>query len=190
MAGLKVRDLRGPHVGTSYIGAISPIGILNVNQGVLATSVMAEVGGFDEEFRDYGIDPDLTARVLFAGYDIVFTRDIALHHYRNWNSDEESAEAKDLRQKHERAHFIYNKIYGAKGQRTKSSTAPSAFWRLAKAVVGNTLGVSLNSRQVILGSLPRDYYNALYARYINPLDPILSCGLEWHLRQRCRRRSK
>src|SRR6185503_6770712 len=38
---------------------------------------------FDEAFRDYGIDVDLTARVLVAGYQVVYIKMIAIHHYRD-----------------------------------------------------------------------------------------------------------
>ena len=61
MVALKTRDRQGPFVDAPYIGGVSSIGILNVNQGVLRTSILKEVGGFSETFRDYGIDPDLTA---------------------------------------------------------------------------------------------------------------------------------
>jgi hypothetical protein len=62
MVALKVRDMMGPFARSPYIGGISDVGILNVNQGVLRTRVLRAVGGFSETFRDYGIDPDLTAR--------------------------------------------------------------------------------------------------------------------------------
>lgn len=188
MVGLKVRDLRGPHIDASYIGAISSIGILNVNQGVLATSVMTKVCGFREDFQDYGIDPDLTARVLFSGHDVVFTRDIAIHHYRNWSTDEESDEAKELRRKHEHARVLYDEIYGWEARRTTSVVAQAALWRIAKVMIGKTFGASMNSRRRVLGNLPRDYYNALHGRFINPFDPFYSIGREWHLRQRCEQR--
>ena len=75
MVGLKVRDVGGPFVDAPYIGGISSIGVLNVNQGLLRTSVLRNVGYFSEAFGFYGIDPDLTAMVLYSGHDIVYTKD-------------------------------------------------------------------------------------------------------------------
>lgn len=82
MVSLKVKDVTGAMTDLPYIGGIWS-GILNCNQGMLATNLMKEIGGFDENFRDYGIDIDLTTQVLMAGYKVVFTKDIAIHHYRD-----------------------------------------------------------------------------------------------------------
>lgn len=87
MVGLKVRDMQGPFAKEPYIGGISSCGILNVNQGLLRTKLLHELGGFSEAFMDYGIDPDLTARLLFSGNDIVYTRNTAIHHWRDWGTD-------------------------------------------------------------------------------------------------------
>lgn len=99
MVALKTQDQQGPFKEAPYIGGVSVIGILNVNQGVLRTNVLKQVGGFSETFRDYGIDPDLTAKVLFSGHDIVYTKAIAIHHYRNWGEDPNSVEYKQLMEK-------------------------------------------------------------------------------------------
>ena len=88
MVGLKVRDVQGPFLGEPYIGGISETGILNVNQGVLRTEILQSLEGFSEDFMDYGIDPDLTARVLYAGHDIVYTKDVAILHWRDWGESE------------------------------------------------------------------------------------------------------
>ena len=74
MVGLKVRDVGGPSVAAPYIGGISPIGILNVNQGLLRTDFLRKVGSFSETFGFYGIDPGLTAMVLYSGHDVVYTK--------------------------------------------------------------------------------------------------------------------
>ncbi|MGE3271737.1 MAG: glycosyltransferase family 2 protein, partial [Chloroflexota bacterium] len=84
MVGVKVKDVEGPFVEAPYLGAVSSIGVLNVNQGMLRTEALLEVGGFSERFRDYGIDPDLTAKVLFAGWDVAYTRGVGIEHYRAW----------------------------------------------------------------------------------------------------------
>ena len=38
MVGIKVKDVEGPFVDAPYIGAVSKIGVLNVNQGMLRTA--------------------------------------------------------------------------------------------------------------------------------------------------------
>jgi GT2 family glycosyltransferase len=83
MVALKVKDVTGPSTQAPYIGGIWPSGVLNCNQGMLPTDLLKRLGGFDERFRDYGIDPDLTTRVLLAGYQVAYTRRTAIHHYRD-----------------------------------------------------------------------------------------------------------
>lgn len=184
MVGLKVKDMEGPFIDATYIGGISTIGILNVNQGVLPTPLMNAIGGFSEEFRDYGIDPDLTAKVLYNGYDIVYTRDIAIHHYRNWSMDEASEEFKALRKKHVRSLELYEETYGELAKNTASLNFKRNVWGQIKKVANNRFDLSLNSTQKIFGSVPRDYYNALHSRYISAFDPFLTIGKPYHLRQR------
>lgn len=83
MIALKVKDITGPHIKVPYIGGIWPTGVLNCNQGMLRTDLLQRVGGFSEEFRDYGIDPDLTTKVLLSGYKVAYSRHVAIHHYRD-----------------------------------------------------------------------------------------------------------
>ena len=188
MVGLKVKDKEGPFVKAPYIGGVSPIGILNVNQGMLPTEVMRAVGGFSEEFRDYGIDPDLTAKVLFLGRDVVYTRDVTIHHYRNWAEDKESEDYKKLQAKHERFHELYKKNYA-------QYDAPSRTWRLKKRAwdwvktrLSKRFDLSMNSSKPIFRNLPRDYYNTMMAKHIGMFDPLLTMNKDFHLRQRYRGR--
>jgi GT2 family glycosyltransferase len=37
----------------------------------------------DEQFCDYGIDSDLTTRILLEGYKVVYTKRAAIHHLRD-----------------------------------------------------------------------------------------------------------
>jgi GT2 family glycosyltransferase len=87
MVALKLKDVTGPHTYAPYLGAIWESGILNCNQGMLPTELLRQLGGFDEEFSDYGIDADLTTRVLLAGYKVVYTKKIAIYHYRDHETD-------------------------------------------------------------------------------------------------------
>src|SRR3989344_1471602 len=65
MVGLKVKDVTGPYKKYDYIGGISQAGILNVNQGMVRLSLMKNVGYFDAKYPDYGMDVDLTTKILF-----------------------------------------------------------------------------------------------------------------------------
>ncbi|MEZ6024270.1 MAG: hypothetical protein R3C16_12860 [Hyphomonadaceae bacterium] len=85
--------------------------ILNVNQGVLPTDVLRDVGYFSETFGFYGIDPDLTAKVLFTGRDVVYTREVAIHHYRN-SADRSTPEWQALQKHHDKAERLYLAKYG------------------------------------------------------------------------------
>jgi GT2 family glycosyltransferase len=186
MVGLKVRDKIGPFVKAPYIGGVSSIGILNVNQGVLPTKVLQAVGGFSEEFRDYGIDPDLTAKVLFLGFDVVYTRDIAIHHFRNWSEDTESPEYKQLQKKHEKFRNLYEKTYSQYNSPSRYWAYKKRLWDWVRTRGSKHLDLSVNSEKKILGNIPRDYHNTITAKHISLLDPLLTLGKPYHLRQHYR----
>jgi GT2 family glycosyltransferase len=181
MVALKTKDLEGPFVGAPYIGGVSAAGILNVNQGMLPAHVLRGVGGFSEEFRDYGIDPALTAEVLFAGFKVVYTRKVTLHHYRNWSQDPTSENYKWLQQRHKIARDLYLKRYctGAGDQQS--------LYGIKRTVAG--IIRKYGSRILRLGpirssSVARTALNILTARYISLFDPVLSMGKQYHLVQR------
>lgn len=181
MVGLKTMDVQGPFVGTPFIGGVSQAGILNVNQGVLPTGVLKKLGGFAEEFRDYGIDNALTADVLFAGYKVVYTTAVALHHFRNWNEDPASENYQWLRERHANAKQLYEKRYGA------GISRPTAFyWFKNKASrMAKKLASRLLSKERIRSSpAVRICFIILTARYISLLDPIRTWGKDYHLVQK------
>jgi len=182
MVGLKVKDQRGPFVKAPYIGGLSPIGILNINQGVLPSALMRKVGGFSEAFRDYGIDPDLTAKVLYSGYDIVYTRAVALHHFRNWSEDPSSADYQALNKRHQNASDVYTQKYGGLARMALGWKLRRSCWWLLRKMAGKRL--PLNGATPLLGQLPRDWHNLFSGRYINPLE-ILRPNALYHLRQHC-----
>lgn len=186
MVGLKVRDKDGPFVKAPYIGGVSQIGVLNVNQGMLPTEVMHAVGGFSEEFRDYGIDPDLTAKVLFGGWDIVYTRDVAIHHFRNWAEDTQSEDYKKLQAKHDRFKSLYEDTYGRFKKKTPAWSLKKFLWAQANKMDFLKKRLSINSSEAVFGHLPRDYYNTLMAKHVSLFDLVSSRGQPWHLRQRYR----
>ena len=87
MVGLKMKDTEGARKDRAYLGGISKYGILNCNHGVLRTELLRSVGYFNEDYRSYTIDPDLTASVLSAGKAVVMTKQISVLHHRTWDQD-------------------------------------------------------------------------------------------------------
>jgi GT2 family glycosyltransferase len=183
MVALKVSDVKGPFASAPYIGGISPIGILNVNQGVLRTALLNELGGFSEAFRDYGIDPDLTARVLFSGHSVVYTRELAIHHYRNWSPDT-SSEEHARKMERQRVYLdLYRRKYAGFSRVGLTWRIKSSFWRGVQAALGGK--VSLESTRRFFGLIPRDWHNVLLSRYISVFDPLISYGKPYYLVQYC-----
>jgi GT2 family glycosyltransferase len=182
MVALKVRDKLGPFVGAPYIGGFSALGILNVNQGMLPTKLMKQIGGFSEVFRDYGIDPDITAKVLFSGYDVVYLRRVAIHHYRNWSADPASPDYHALKAKHARSIELYQRKYGGFLPRSRLFDAK----RRAYAAIVRLLGPrwNPNSETPLFGQLPRDWHNMFNGRFISLADFLICAGRDFHLRQR------
>lgn len=179
MVGLKVKDVQGPFSGEPYIGGISETGILNVNQGVLRTEILRRLGGFSEEFMDYGIDPDLTARVLYSGHDVVYTKDVVILHWRDWG--EADVLCAQLA-KQER----YKALYREKYLRDRSQNCPSR----PGVLVTKGIRRSLSKLSRMLGNaraqhMARDWHNIIFGSYISLFDPIKCVGKEFHLRQRC-----
>lgn len=182
LIALKVRDKQGPFTAAPYIGGFSALGILNVNQGMLPTRVMHQVGGFGEVFRDYGIDPDLTAKVLFSGYDVVYSRRVAIHHYRNWSSDRSSPEYKALFEKQARGMRLYEAKYGGLLPRQPVYEWRKRGWAKFKAALGKRW--KPDGRKRVAGLIPRDWNNIWNGRCISLLDPLITWGKPFHLRQR------
>jgi len=186
LVGLKIKDVRGPFIAAPYIGGISSIGILNVNQGVLPSALMKRIGGFSEEFLDYGIDPDLTAKILFEGYKIVYTKKIALLHHRNWNEDKESEDTKRLNEKHKRYYALYEKKYSPYSELWNNGISITNINRRIKRYLVNGKKVKLINQK----KLTRDIYNIVNAKYISLLDIVLNLGKKYHLVQSISKRER
>ena len=180
MVALKTRDKQGPFVGAPYIGGISAAGILNVNQGVLPTPLLQGIGGFSEEFRDYGIDPALTAEVLKTGRKVVYTKIIALNHYRNWSENPKSENYQWLKERQARAKKLYFERYagdpGNEGMSVKLKSSAGKFIKSKLAKFG--LGEFVKTSRVC-----RDLLNILLGKHISIFDPLLSWGRGCHLIQ-------
>jgi GT2 family glycosyltransferase len=182
MVALKTKDVQGPFLGSVYLGGVSEIGVLNVNQGVLRTGVLREVGGFSETFGFYGIDPDLTAKVLYAGHDIVYTRQVALHHYRDWPTREGTPEHAELARHHALSLELYRRKWGGMAEGDGFWRGKRRFWAWFKKRLRGRYDE--NSTRPVLGGLWRDWNNVFLARHIRLADPLLSAGRDHHLRQR------
>lgn len=188
MVALKIKDKMGPFVEAPYIGGVSSIGILNVNQGVLRTPILRAVGGFSEAFSDYGIDPDLTAKVLFRGHAIVYTRAVAIHHYRNWPSDPASPDFGAQMEKQRAYQKLYADLYAPYARGAISVLVKNWVWK-AMVCALRKRGSLINSEANYLGANGRDWYNTLHARYISIFDPLLTARRPYHLVQRCPQRT-
>lgn len=185
MVGLKVRDLEGPFVAHPYIGGISPVGILNINQGVLPTALLKKLGGFSEVFGNYGIDPDLTTQVLVSGASVAMTRAVALHHHRGWDQYAPDDPAHPLAQS---ARFLdlYRRKYLRHFGNSRVWWARRALWWLARRLMPEKL--SLVSHRPVFGLLARDWHNMFSGRFISPLREFRMREADIHLRQTCPRR--
>lgn len=181
MVALKVKDTQGPFAHSQYIGGVSPIGVLNVNQGMLRTPLLQSLGGFSEEFRDYGIDPDLTTRVLYAGYGTAYTRLVALLHHRDWGPSSDSPQFKDKMDRQKR----YLELYRHKYQHLDRSDF--AWWfkrQMGRALRHAVPKSAFSSTRTFLGGSARDWNNVLSARFVSSLDPITSKDRPYHLIQK------
>jgi GT2 family glycosyltransferase len=178
MVAIKVKDVEGPFVDAPYLGGISTIGVLNVNQGMLRTGIVHELDGFSERFRDYGIDPDLTARVLFSGWQIAYTREVGIHHYRDWTDGAGQGPAQLQRQRDYAD--LYARKWGAYAPPDLIWGARKRAWQLTQQLTG----IRINTPRRRLGLDGRDWCNVLTARYVSLLDPILTRGQPFHLVQR------
>ena len=179
MVALKVKDVEGPFVAAPYIGGFSEIGILNVNQGMLPTVLLQELGGFAEEFRDYGIDPDLTARVLFSGKKVVYTKKVAIHHRRQWATDEDPEAKRVLQEKQARSLALYRKKYSGKLSASWMWDFKRWLWskwepKLIDRMKRNEPGADVRHR---------DWGNILRGRYISILDRWTARSEAFHLTQ-------
>lgn len=169
MLGLKVRDKTGAYAKHPYLGAVWASGILTVNQGVLRTNLLLQLGGFDEEFKDYGMDIDLTTRILLSGYKVAFTKHVAIHHYRdhetsNWIDKE--GRTKRIKKAQELYKARYSELVAARGKTNfplNAKTLEKLKWKM--------------------GSIGRDLRNIVMAKYISHFDLLKTLNKKYYLVQ-------
>ena len=191
MVALKVKDITGPYTDAPYIGGIWESGILNCNQGLLRTALLRDLGGFSEDFRDYGIDADLTTRVLLAGYRVVYTKRVAIHHHRDhetvgWASKEDRARRLDegkalYRQKYP---FMIEKNAVPKDLTASIFRIFSIGFFLIAKISRNT-----KSKQFI-SSIIRDLVNVSSAAFISKWDLIINFFQPYYLVQKIPEKSR
>lgn len=165
MVALKTKDVRGPFIGHPYIGGLSPgTGVLTANQGVIRRGLFRSVGFFAEEYRDYGIDMELTIQVLLRGFRVVMTREVAIHHFRDHEANPGAIANAVRKERLAAAHERYVQRYAPLAPRT----LPVRFCA-ALLHVGKKLGLIRGDRSPF-GYSGRDWTNLLRGRFISKLD--------------------
>jgi len=186
LVALKVKDVRGHKTGDPYIGGIRKTGILNCNQGVIRSDLFQKIGFFDETFQNYGIDCDVTAKVLLSGYRVAFTKKVGIHHYRDHDSEngaisrtERAQGQKRLNQKYYSKYaFLINCNFSIK----LKTRLKRLIWRGIK---------SLNKRfekkgfqiEKITGKNIKDWKNLTNCRYISIFDFFYNRNNPYYLEQ-------
>lgn len=173
MLSLKVKDIAGPYTEAHYLGGIwAETGVLNVNQGLVRLSVLKEVDYFDEEFRDYGIDADLSTKILLSGWQIAYTKNIVILHNRDYVQAPGAIGSGDRTPKLERAKKLYEKKYSKvfkKVRRTKWQRFGFViklfynFMKAVKFVLGRPSPGLFHYNE-------RDWHNVASCAYIEKLD--------------------
>jgi glycosyltransferase involved in cell wall biosynthesis len=179
MVGLKMKDTKGPGRFEPYRGGISEFGILNCNHGVFRTALGRQIGFFNEGYRSYMIDPDITASILSTGHRVVMTRQVAVLHHREWA--ETQGDEKVARDMGGIDNFaIYRRKFAFLAP---SNTAAARlrsrlvryFWRVL------FLGAGPDARRLWLNR--RDWINLAGGRFLSLLDPLMYLGRPYHLSQ-------
>jgi GT2 family glycosyltransferase len=185
MVALKVKDMSGRQASDAYIGSIWPTGVLNCNQGMIRTALFREIGFFDEKFKTYGIDPDVTTRVLLAGQKVVYTKQVAVHHYRDHAAAPGALQEQERKDGMQRARELYAEKYRALIA-LRSRWREAVFWTLRRGLIYPMYRVTRKLRiplEAWVGYSERDWTNLLYTQYISLFDFIASRGKPFYLVQ-------
>ncbi len=173
MVGLKTKDVVGPWMGLPYTGALSEYGILNCNHGVLSMELLRSVGYFNQDYKTYLIDPDLTASVLCVGKKVVMTKDICVRHHREWA--DENWENKVQGTMNGIDHY---RLYLDKFAFMQKRTLPERIRKwIGYAMSFPLLGILL-MKLMRLNS--RDWLNLTRGRFISPLDAFQNKHNPYH----------
>jgi GT2 family glycosyltransferase len=165
MVALKTKDVRGPFTQHPYIGGLSPgARVLTANQGVIRRELFQSLGFFAEEYRDYGIDMELTMQVLLGGWKVVMTRAVAIHHFRDHEAHPGAITSTARKERHAAARQKYFERYADLAPPTVVSRLCDTLLRLGKRLGLFRAGCSF------LGYNERDWTNLLRGRFISKLD--------------------
>lgn len=176
MVGLKVKDVMGPATSKSYNGGVWISGVICVDQGIIRTDLLHEIGGFDESFWAYGIDSDLTTQVLLKGFKVVFTREIAVLHYRDHENAPGAMEDHERKASRLASIDLYKKKYADLCNRPLSLRLKGFTYTML-----HKLGLKMST---VLGSEEQDWFNSFNGRFVSILDPITHRNDPFYLEQR------
>jgi GT2 family glycosyltransferase len=180
MVGLKMKDTKGPGRHDAYRGGISEFGVINCNHGVLPTRLARQVGFFNEEYRSYMVDPDLTASILCTGHRVVMTKAVAVLHHREWA--EKEGDTKVDREMGGIDNFaIYRRKFGFLAA---SRTMSARIRALAIRYISGALFRVMRSDATPFGLSRRDWVNLGGARFTSLFDSFVNAGRAYHLAQR------
>ena len=181
MVGLKMKDVVGPWKSAPYMGALSEYGILNCNHGVLPTDLLRSVGYFNEGYRSYTIDPDLTASILCSGRKVVMTKRVSVLHHREWAEHEGTD--KIMR---EMRGIDNARIYRRKFEYLAQPRTLSLARRLKNRIftyLERILPLKTGSDSLRFGLNRRDFRNVTCGRFIRLSDPLKNRKNPYHLVQ-------
>jgi hypothetical protein len=119
--------------------------------------------------------------VLYSGHDVVYTRAVALHHHRSWLTDEASPGFAAQKRQQEKWLDLYLRKYAGFGATDRTWHRKKRIWQKLHKKLGKLRPPE--SARPLLGGLYRDWKNAFACRHVALLDPWLSIGRDFHLRQ-------
>ncbi len=185
MVGLKMKDTMGPKQWKPYAGGICIYGMLNCNHGVLSMDLLRAVGFFNESYRAYTIDKDLTASVLCAGKSVVMTKRVSVLHHREWAEQVGGEFWLSGKVQGEMRGIDNEAIYREKFRFLERSRTllVSIRFRLGRQL-GRILFSRANPGALRWGLSHRDWQVLTEARFIRITDPIDNRRRPYHLVQR------
>lgn len=169
MMALKVKDVIHNPSDKPYIGSIYKTGVLNCNQGVIRSDVFKKIGYFDESFKNYGIDPDLTTKVLLSGYRVVYTKAVAIHHYRDHDTQEGAISRTERTRNRDQIHQKYDSKYAYLIDCDFSTTCKmqlkSFIWHCIKTMLKRGHHI-----ETLIGKNRKDWKSVTHCRYNSIFD--------------------
>jgi len=186
LVALKVKDVTGRHTDKPYLGGLYKTGILNCNQGVIRSDLFRKIEYFDESFKNYGIDPDVTTKVLLSGYRVVYTKAIAIYHFRDHGSEGgaiskvERAKSKGLLKQN--YHIKYSNLIYYNFPKKIGMLVRRCIWLCIKAIIKHYNKKNLQI-ETVAGINIRDWKNITKARYISIFDLFYNRNNPYYLDQ-------